>query len=217
MRETVMPTLDEHGHETHPAWGLLVVTRGQGTPQSLFDSDIKHQHTVNLSLHSVRRQRDLHRDWIGTGKTKFELQLSESQWAELVSSVGQGSGTSCTIRFDMSQDDPFTPDFPVESRLKESADEVKQAARRAIENVVEKLEAVEAKPNKGNIRALRSAVDNLPSNLSFAADSLTEHTEKVVLKARADIEAMAMHAAQQRGLDPGEFNSTPLLGSGEED
>jgi hypothetical protein len=211
MREDAHPTLDEHGDEKHPAWGRVTVTRSQGTPVALFDSDIKHQHTVNVSLHTAKRKRDLHRDWIHTGKTKFEFQMSESQWAEFVASVGQGSGTSCTIRFDMSQDDPIVPGVMFESRLKQSSNEVRGAANEAIKHVMEAFEKVEEKPNKGNIRDLGYAIKNLPSNLAFAADSLTEHMEGVVSKARADIEAMITHMAAERGLDPGELNAKELM------
>jgi hypothetical protein len=216
MREAARPTLDEHGDERHPAWGRMTVTRGQGTPVALFDSDIKHQHTVNVALHTATRKRDLHRDWIHTGKQKFEIQMSESQWAAFVASVGQGSGTSCTIRFDRSQDDPIVPGVVFESRLKQSSDEIRSAAKEAIENIVEAFKKVEEKPNQGNVRALGFAIQNLPSNLGFAADSLTEHMEQVVSKARADIEAMVTTMAAERGLDPGKLDAKELMAPEEE-
>ena len=47
------------------------------------------------------------------------------------------------------------------------------------------------------MRSLELAHAGVPSNMEFAAKSLTEHVENVVTKARADIEGMAMLAAQE--------------------
>jgi hypothetical protein len=46
------------------------------------------------------------------------------------------------------------------------------------------------------LATLRNATGNLPSNMEFAAQSLTEHTENVVVKAKADIEALMVRATQ---------------------
>jgi len=50
--------------------------------------------------------------------------------------------------------------------------------------------------------------------MEFAASSLAKHSENVVQKARADIEAMVISKAQQIGLDPAEMDQLQI-GSGE--
>lgn len=109
------------------------------------------------------------------------------------------------------------PEAPPEERLAETASEVQESAEKALAHVLEKLEAVEEKPNKGNIRALRLAVEGVPRNLKFAADSLSEHTENVVQKARADIEAIAAAKAQQLGIEPGDLGGPATLMPGDDD
>ncbi|HMM95375.1 hypothetical protein [Phycicoccus sp.] len=206
LRKTVEPTLDEYGDETHPSYGRIRVTRAQGAPRPLFDSETLHQHTITLTISHATRKRDLQRDWIHEGRVVAEVSMSEAQWAQMVSSIGAGP-SSCTLR--VADGDYMVPDAPFSARLALTAAETRTAAKRALADVEEKLAAVQEKPTKANVRALAIAVGNLPANLQFAADSITKHTEDVVTKARADIEAMAMAAADRYRVDVRE------LGTGE--
>jgi hypothetical protein len=49
------------------------------------------------------------------------------------------------------------------------------------------------------------------TRMEFAAQSLSEHAENVVQRARADIEAVVMVKAQQLGLNPGDLGIPPQL------
>lgn len=211
------PTREEAGghrsegdiRETHPAFGNVTVARISGGNASLFDSEVRHNHFVRVTVRRSDRTRALHRDWMSTagmGLPLIEFDMSEAQWASLVSAFGNGGGVPCTIR--ATESDPNVPGIPFAPRLELSTAETKAAAERQYERVKAALAAVEEKPTKANVRSLRLAVDQAAGNVAFAAESLTEHTENVVQKARADIEAMAHSAAVNRGLSPAEF--TPL-------
>lgn len=220
MRETVEPTLDEHGYETHPAWGMISVHRSQvmggpGNGAVLFDSDIPHHHVVTVRLHEARRKRDLNRDYKHAGRIISEVTFSEAQWATFIASTNMGSGVPCTIQWRESLENPLVPDMPYLPRLQESMAEVRGAAEAAIQQIRDAFEKVKEKPNKGNIRHLESMIDNAPSNMAFAARSLNEHTEKVVENAKADLEAFVLDRAAQLGLDPGEIG-VPELTQGDQ-
>lgn len=210
MHEPTPPTTNAYGDEVHPAYGMISVHRVTGGSGVLFDSDILHNETVVLTVKRASRKRDLNRDWLhASGKLADELceiQMSMAQWASLVSSFNT-TGVACTIRSTMNEHD--VPGLEFAPRLAVSAAEVAGAAKRALEAVDAAFAAVEEKPTKANVRTLKFALANLPANLKFAADSLTEHTENVVQKARADIEAMVDSRARQYGMDP----STMMIGS----
>lgn len=208
-RDTQAPTIGDDGRERHPAFGKVVLSRVSATPgASLFDSEIRHGTYVTVKVMGASRERTLNRDWIYTAgsETLVEFALSTAQWADLVSSFGNGDGVPCTLQY--SQADGVLPAIPFEPRLALSQAETRSAAHRAFEHIEEVFADVEAKPTKANLRKLRAAIENAPKNVEFAARSLTEHTEKVVTKARADIEAMLETAARSRGLAPAE---TPTL------
>jgi hypothetical protein len=207
-REVVEPTTDEEGWERHPAWGMIGASRVSNSHGAvLFDSEIRHGHYVTVRLVAGSRKRDLNRDWLHGEKTIVEVAMSEAQWASFVSSMGVGSGVPCTITFRDSEGGPVA-EMPYAPRLQESMDEVRGAADKALEKIREAFEVAKERPNKGNMRNLEFAIKNAPSNMTFAAKSMTEHTENVVQKARADIEAMIVSKAQQLGLEPGDLGIT---------
>lgn len=214
--QAVPPTLDEHGHERHPAWGLIGANRVGSSPPGavLFDSDIRHQNYVVLRISAAQRKRDLYRDWIGTTRVPFiEVAMSEAQWASFVSSMNVGDGVPCTV---LEREGVPGPGMPYEPRLRESMHEVEGAAAASAESVRAAFAAYKASKTAGNLRSLEAAIENVPANLRFAAESLSGHAENVVQRTRADIEAMVVAKAQQLGLEPGELGLIPELTAGPE-
>lgn len=208
-RPVVAPTRNEWDREVHPAWGVIGASRVSAGPQgtALFDSDIRHQHTVVVRLATAERQRNLNRDWLGREKEFVEVEMSEAQWASFVSSMNSGNGVPCTIR---RREREETPAFPFAPRLQESMDEVRGAASKAAQEVAAAFAAYTEKKTAANLRALEVAIRNMPANIAYAAETLSEHTENVVQKARADVEAMVYSKAQQLGLDPAELGTLEL-------
>lgn len=223
---TAKSTRDWEGDEEHhPAWGLIRAHRGQNGPpgSTLFDSDIRHQHSVVVTLHTATRRRALNRDHAYEDQRVMQVEFSEAQWASFVSSMNS-SGVPCTIRFREGAEEPIVPEMPFEPRLKESMEEVRTAADEAVAEVAAALaeveEAFEASAGKKvlreKIRTLHFAIANMPANMSFAAKSLSEHAENVVQRSKADIEAMVISKANQLGLEPSDIGGTALLGEGDD-
>lgn len=214
MRETVEPTVNEDGWEEHPAWAMIGAHRVQtGSPGAvLFDSDIRHHHYVTVTLARAERKRDLNSDHLHARHQIIEVAMSEAQWASFVSSMGVGSGVPCTVTYERKDGvRGAVPGMEYAPRLQESMDEVRSAGDKSIEKIREAFEKVKEKPNKGNLRYLEAMIANAPSNMEFAAKSLSEHAENVVQKARADIEAMVVAKAEQLGLEAGDVG-LPELG-----
>lgn len=215
-------TTNERGDESHPAFGMIGVSRGSQTPGSvLFDSDILHSHTLRLRIHTASRKRDLHHDWIHAEKHLIEVEISEAQWASFVSTPNSGDGTPCTIRY---QGYETVPGLPHDPRLAHSLQETREAAHAAFDDIRAARDAYEAvlavkggaRERNDALNKLHYAIEHATSNVDYASKSLNEHTENVVARARADIEAFVIVKAHQLGIDPGELGSDTLaLGRGE--
>ncbi len=202
-RDAQEPTTDADGRERHPAFGMVRAGRVQGGASSLFDSEIRHQHYVTFRVHRATRKRDLHRDWIMEDLAPIvEIAFTEAQWAQMVSSLNS-SGTSCTIQYVHGE---ATPGIPFAPRLAVSHQETKDAAHRIYADALAALEAhKEAKgvrAQRETLNRLESTLRNAAVNVEFAAKSLTEHSETVTERARADVEAMIDARARQLGIDP---------------
>lgn len=199
----------QHAHapeETHPAWGVIgvnTISSSHGVP--LFDSDIRHQRFVEITLQHAVQRRMVMRRWIGARKRIVQVWMSQAQWGAFVSSFGHGDGVPCTISW---LDGDVEPP-PQDGRLQENFRQVREASNDAIEDVREAfgeyVEAVSsgaaASKRKDLLGTLRARIDNLPTNMAYAAKTLAETAEDVVTKAKADIEAMVVMKAAALGLD----------------
>lgn len=207
------PTTDERGNETHPAFGMIGAARWSSGPpgHTLFDSDVQHQHFVVVTVRTAVRKRDLNRDWIHSDDQLVQVAMSEAQWASFVSTMNSGDGVPCTLMW--TERAGQVPDLPYGPRLAHSLEEVETAADKTFARIAAAAKALDALPSsakaaerKEAMRELMLATQNASANVAFAAKSLSEHAENVVARARADIEAMVVSAAQARGLDPAEVS-----------
>lgn len=213
-REIVTPTLNEHGDETHPAFGMIGASRGSTSRPgaTLFDSDIQHAHTVTVRVATASRKRDLNHDWNHRNREFVEVEMSEAQWASFVSSMNSGTGVPCTIR--RREDDWDVPGLSYEPRLAESMAEVRESGDKAFAEIREAFAVAREKPTKANMKTLEARINNATPSMEFAARSLSEHAENVVQKSRADLEAMVSAKAQQLGLTPADLGGALQLGPG---
>jgi hypothetical protein len=203
-RETTEVRIDEKGDETHESWLLISAGRVTSTPgAALFDSELRHQHYVSVKVTRCTRQRSLNRDWLYGCETLLEMSMSMAQWGAFVSSFNT-TGVPATLEY-LTGVGPV-PQAPHAPRFEHSLNEVRNAGDKALAQVQESyaqvMEAFENGGKKAQREALRSmghTLNNVPRNLEFVAESMTEHVENVVTKAKADIEAMALEANPQLG------------------
>lgn len=205
MHEPTPPTLDKHGDETHPAFGSITAHRVTSTPGAvLFDSDVRHEQFVRVSIGGMTRKRDLRSDWLHATNPVVEVDMSEAQWASFVSSMNT-SAVPCTIR--RASGDWNVPGLEFEPRLALSMAEAKGAAAEAFRGIQQAQAAVDALDKKAPAAVkraaeadLRRAIAHASSGVDFASKMLVEHAENVVQKARADVEAMVLAKARDLGL-----------------
>lgn len=200
------PTIDENGTERHPAYGSLRVGRITTNPGvTLFDSDLQHTQLVRITLSGSTRSRDLHRDWLNATERLVEIDMSEAQWAALVSSLNT-SGVPVTIRGLPGQMNIDGLEYA--PRLAASMAETADAADLAFDAIQAAMAAYDALDAKGPAKErrealskLRSVIANSTANVNFAGEQMRTHVEDVVTRARADIEAMVTAHANNLGLE----------------
>ena len=86
--------------ETHPAYGLVGFTRTfSSAKHPLFGSSIEHSNSVRLTIKRASVSRNLNSDhFFGEGNL-IEVEMSQAQFAEAITSMNVDEGTPCTIRF----------------------------------------------------------------------------------------------------------------------
>ena len=193
--------------ETHPAFGVAIVSRRSGTGRALFQSDMLHNETIALTIETASRTRDLNHDWVHSRGELIQVEMSLAQWGALVSSIGIGSGVPVTLR--RTENVNQVADLPYQPRIQANLDEVKGSVGKLLARAAETLTvlkaAVEGKKGVKEVReALRNheaTIANAPINAAYAVKSMSTAAEKVTSQARADIESQILSAARMTGLD----------------
>lgn len=92
--------------QKHPAYGMVSFSRvthsggAHGANNRLFGSSIDDHHTsIMLEIKEASVRHDLSRDWFFPDNTLIKVELSQVQFAELLTTMNAGSGIPCTIRW----------------------------------------------------------------------------------------------------------------------
>ena len=85
--------------DQHESYGMLGFNRcSYSSPQPLYGSSIKHRDTIMMTLQTSYSKRDLNKEWFFSDKTLFRVEMSSTQFANLITSLNQGDGVPVTIR-----------------------------------------------------------------------------------------------------------------------
>ena len=207
-RDYQEPTTEANGDETHPAFGVVTVHKYSSTPGAvLFQSDLQHGEYIVLQVHEATRKRDLKHDWVHPGKVLIEFAISQAQWAAMVSSMGNGSGTPITITHIRGVGE--IPGLPYQPRIAESLDETRAVIDEllaGLKDAYAELDTLET--TKAGVRERRAAREKIgrlisyaAGNAEFAVKSMNAQAERTVSQAKADIETIVAQAAQRHGIE----------------
>lgn len=203
------PEMHVRGDRTifeHPAFGSIGVFKTQGGRNVLFRSDLIHDNVISLRLYRATEERSLyHSRHYAEMQPLFEVQMSETQWASLVSSIGIGNGVPCTIRRE-----PGNKDVPLITYQSEDAQfrgEMKGIAAEPLKRLYQTRAKIEESV-KGLTKAKQAeilydidqAIKSLSDSLPFVAESYAEYMEKVREAAKAEINAHHEGVVRDLGL-----------------
>lgn len=199
--------------ETHPAFGVVQFNRVQGNPGKLFGSHLnKHAGFIRLRVCRAERVHSLSRDRItpaGTGPDIVEVDLSFTQFAELLTSMNMGEGVPCTIRR-VERDQVAEIPEDLQTEQEKVADGFQQRTDEMSALLKEKMAKVEeilakksiGKADRDAIRwAFGKVLQDVEANLPFVQKSFIESTEKTVQAAKAEVDGFMTGIAQRMGIE----------------
>ena len=84
----------------HPSFANLYIGRSQCSGQkALFGSSIKHHDTITLKIFPAFIDRDLNMDrYFPEARPYIEIEMSQSQFAQAITSLNMGAGVPVTLR-----------------------------------------------------------------------------------------------------------------------
>ena len=150
----------------HPSFANLYIGRSFCSgKQTLFGSSIKHSDVITLKISPASLGRNLHEDHVYQESVPYiEIDMSQAQFAQAITSLNQGEGTPVTLRRLNGQ---YIEPCPFEDKRMQFDDEFSQ----------EKI-----------ISAFHKVQMELGSNMPFMFSQFNRQMEKTVTEAKAEVE-----------------------------
>lgn len=179
----------------HESYGMIGVYHSTGGERALFGSSLTHNNTVRVVIKAGKIFRVSHEDMYMGKNTLIEIEMSEAQFAQLITSPNHGDGVPCTIRYVMGK--KMEP-CPFESKAEIHRKEFEEHQREIKDKMDKLLEFVESAfetktLKKADKEAIISKLINLKteisSNTAFQVSQFDRQMEQTVTEAKAEIEA----------------------------
>lgn len=201
--------IDEEKEFTHESYGMVSFSHRSGNPK-LFHSALEHHYNyVTLSVKTCRLIRSDTGDRLygPTHGDIVEVDLSASQFAELLTTMNVSQGAACTIRRRGTKG--MEPPPNIDSTTENMRSEFKARAVSFARGILGKAEVVGEllkKPtiNKADRKTIGDVIwrvaQELEANMPFFVEMYQEATGKMVNAAKAEIEGFMVAAVRQAGL-----------------
>jgi len=178
--------------------GQVYVGRTQRSkPVPMHGSKIEHDTTITLQISTGSHSRSCGTDRYFPEKLMAEVEMTQTQFAEMITSFNQGNGTPCTLRFidgKRIESNPKRPD-PLSTLEAESGN----ADTRAIDSLrsllitlgvtAEKKRPLSVSSQREIISKLLTILSNLESDREFYKEQACRDIESMVQEAKATVEA----------------------------
>lgn len=197
----------------HPAFGMVTVTQWHsgGDGARLFGSDLTHHTGITLHFNAAHAVRGLSSDRHSHDETLLEVNMSMSQWARLVSSIGNGNGVPVTVT--MRRDGKLRPcpqiAAPEASKKEIHGEEMATALRKRLEAMSKRVAQLgdmiaSGKVTKPDLRAIHEELarhcEQLPGTVQFIHERFAEATEHVADDAKTEVEAFVDGVVRRLGV-----------------
>lgn len=190
----------------HPSFGMLSIHRYCGCSGYLFGSHAEPQNYIGIELHSASMQRELSNDWYHQEKLLMSIKMSPVQFSELLTTQ-RGTGVPVTIEFidghkveqlTNVEDKRTATERQFKKRMKAFVTVIKE--RRNTAEFIIKKKTLSRDDQKELRSIIDSVVTEVTNNIPFFIDVFQEEMDKVVLDAKAEIDASITHAIVEAGI-----------------
>jgi len=192
--------------ETHPSYGVLNINRMQGRVTALFGSSIEHHETICLTISHAEKHRKFNSDYFHDRDEIIEVWMSPTQFADVITSFGQGSGTPVTIRHINKKRFPLPEYSDVKREFRSEFAQKAQEISTDLATAVHDLKELMLKPTipktklKEVLSKLEGASMGIANNMPFVLGQFHEQMTNAVTEAKGEIDAFIARKIRENGL-----------------
>lgn len=188
----------------HPTFGIISVCRTSGGDSVLFGSSVRHHNTIRIEISHAELCRGLNNDHIFDRQKIVEIDMSPTQFADMITGLNVGSGTPCTLKYiGQSQGENLCRvEPPYQNKVQQFNDEFSGTMNelsKEFDTVIEL--ANESHAQKRLIKEIELLKQRFAGHAPFIAKQFSEQMEKTVKEAKGEVEAFVTHAVQSYGME----------------
>ena len=194
--------------DKHESYGMIGFSRSYGGERYLFGSSILHNNVITLTIREGEVDRSLNRDWYHGRRRLIEVAMSESQFAELITSFGHGDGVPCTlieVMGERKEECPFeNKRIQFENEVKEHIEEIHSDTEKLIKEVACLFNEKKTfnKADKEKVTDLLNKINReIKSNTPFIMSQFNEQMDKTVKEAKGEVEAFTQNKMHSLALE----------------
>lgn len=184
------------GKKVHPSYGKISFNRNyNGAAVPLFGSSITHRNTISLRIEAASVSREVGTDFYGSEGLIVEVEMSQSQFAEAITSIGT-SGVPCTLRYANGERIERGPIESVRQQLEQEFSQEFDEMRERHEqfgNLLKDILGGNKNVGKGDRERILREFDILRSkntnNPQFYMKQFNAQMDKTVAEAKGEVEA----------------------------
>lgn len=195
--------------ERHASFGIISASRVQGKTH-LFGSHVdQHLAYIRLSISQAEVAHSNERDWYRDRDELISVDLSASQFAELITSMNVGVGVPCTLRRVMMEQVAPVPQETVTEATKIKTNfhsrisalvEFLDSSKKKAESLLSTPKALNKKEKEDLLYVFAKTLQEIKDNAPFIVEAFVEATEKVETNAKAEIEAFVNLVVTRLGV-----------------
>lgn len=219
--------MEDDRKTSHPAYGVIEISRTSSNHMRLFQSDFNHHHFITLRISTADAIESYGvAEHVFPKERIIEVALSEAQFARMITTPNMGCGTPCTlehVRVPASlqeyADGKQIPPVEKEDIRETHADKIGKICRERLadlDEIQEQLATWRQEKHRPTLSELdqlirRMEALHLASNFAYLQQVLEEHMEATIEEGRTEIESHVSMLAQRLGLDAVQRQSFPEL------
>lgn len=192
--------------KNHPSYGLIGISRVNGH-QHFFGSDTKPDSYIDIRIKRAEQSNEIGRSWYFGRERLIELRMTNTQFAEMITSLNQGEGIPCTLEFvkgegkiEQEKEKEYKVDFH-KRKMSENAKKVLERLNSQIEDATKSIQKL-PKKDQENLNVIFSSLKReLNQNFPWYMQQYYETMETVAQDIKSNMEADLMHKLQQLGLE----------------
>ena len=191
----------------HPSFGMLGFSRVNGNSGYLFGTNVQPDNYIEMRLYTGRMKRDDIEDNFYPDDNILTVKMSPVQFSELITSMNYASGVPCTITSFNGKKVEQAKNIENRKTVSERFfnDKMSKFAASINNNMTtaEKLIAKKnlSKKDQEELRMMLYGIQTeLTSNIPFFRQMFQEEMDKIVVDAKAEIDAAMQHAVTKAGI-----------------